>query len=249
MARMATMRPRGGGTITIDRPTKESDTTRNLWYVGWLLSIRALAVMLLAAEIILVGPWAGPLLIAGSLWYGTEAFGFWLGHKHAPKFDFRFRDGIFRQVTWVVGTILGYVLTLAAVTGYWLPVEWVVQDGLLWLTTAWGNTPVFPKLYTIPVWVRWGLIIGMPWITWRPFSLLHWVFEAESTFKNLREISFQPADPGTIDTPLGKVRTAAPEKTPAPEAPESSAPLQSAPSGQVKILTQTAQHAPTVDLV
>jgi hypothetical protein len=241
--------PRGGGTITVDKPTKESETTRQLWYFVWLLSIRALAALLLFVEIALVGPWAGPLLVLGSLWYAADSAGLWLEKGGLPRIEYRMHPGMWRNVTWLLGSLLGYVLTLAAVTGHWLPIEWEAQDRVLWLVTPWTIQPVLPNLYTVAIWLRWAAILAMPWITWRPFSVLHWVFEAESTFKNLREVSFRPADPGAINTPLGRVYAREDRQNEPAPMPESSAPAPAMPTGKVKLAGPAPGSAPPVDLV
>ena len=228
------------GTIDISKQTKESEYSRQWLFATAQVLLRFLAFCLVLLEAVLIGPAAPAWFAAGALVVkGIYRFRFLLDTHEAPQLLLIPRKGVHRDPVFMVGVLLSVVFCAFYITGYWLPLSWRTSDGYLWWVMDDGATGrVLPGLGTLPVWVRYGLIFAMPWILYSPGALLHWVFRIESTFSNFRQTTFTQADPSSIPTPVGVLRTpSTPKPIPPPARPASSAPV-SGQAGQPHVAIQ-----------
>ena len=218
--------PTRGGQVDVAKQTKESEYTRQWFYFWAQLALRLGAVLLILLEIVLIGPGSGALFAFGALAVrGIKRMRLVLDTHELPQFMLLPKAGIQKDPIFMTGFVLSVGLTLIYLNGYWLPVEWQVRDGYLWWIVQGQPQRVLPALGTLSVWIRYILVVGMPWMVYAPGMLLNWVFRMESAFSNFRQTTFAQADPSTIDTPVGRLQTPVKRKPPAPERPASSAPI------------------------
>jgi hypothetical protein len=187
-----------------DKPTKESETTRQWKYAYWRGLIRVFVVFAVLFEVMLVGPLAPLLMAVVGIIYAIRRVRFAFDTNDRCEVRVLLKQDLRhdKRFLTIVAVSAGFGALLA--TGNWFPVWFHDRGGYLWWRTANGTGRILPAFGAFFIWIRYLLIIGIPFVTWTPLKILDWVFEIESVHPNYRGTAFKPATPDSVKPPVGE---------------------------------------------
>jgi hypothetical protein len=198
---------RGGVNVTRENITVASTLEQILLFLQVRLLLITLAAAVLALWVLLVGRWAGAVLIVAALLScftvapGNEPLSFY------GKWD---RERVQKRMGWLLFALaLGLAMSAAAVFNIWPAYAWRWWDGSMRFeyeeVRAFGYRVFYCGSWLVPplfVWLRFGLIATTPFYV-QPLTDALWALRIESIWPKAREVNMGPASPDSVNAPDG----------------------------------------------
>lgn len=198
---------RGGVNVTRENITVASTLEQILLFLQVRLIIISIVAATLALWVLLVGRWAGAVLILAALLScftvtpGNEALSFY------ARWD---KERVQKSMGWLLFFVaLGSVLGAAATLGVWPAYTWLWWDGvmrfeyeevrLFGYRIFYCGSIIVPALW---VWVRFGIIATTPFYI-QPITDALWALRIETIWPKAREVNMGPASPDSVCAPEG----------------------------------------------
>ncbi len=188
--------------------TRDTEEKRAARYAGFRIAIRMLAIALVLAEAVLVGPtlplWAA---LAGIV-YGIDQIRIVLDTHNPCDLVIRIKPDLRHDLRFMGLTIVAVGTGAIVGSGLWFPVWFPARDGYLWWETAEATGRILPSLGSLAYWGKLFMMAGIVWGFWDPLRILDWVYKVESVWTQYRNTTFAPAGVDDVQTPMGTVSSA-----------------------------------------